>query len=239
MQVEREELAALLTLQTIDLDIMQKTKEFDELPQRDKILKLRTKKEALAGQLAKVSKYKKDAKQRLGRMNDEDASLTKRQASIQAAIEAAHGDFRNVEARSKELAGITRRRESVAQEQEKIRGEIAKLEELEAQIGLAQEEVEAQESQEVEGFREQGGALKGAIAQLQAKRQSVAAEVSAEVLSVYDKTSARCGGVAIGQLDSNRCGACRSRIEGGRLIDLKAQAPLGVCPSCKRLLVIA
>lgn len=109
MQVEREELAALLTLQTIDLDIMQKTKEFDELPQRDKILKLRTKKEALAGQLAKVSKYKKDAKQRLGRMNDEDASLTKRQASIQAAIEAAHGDFRNVEARSKELAGITRR----------------------------------------------------------------------------------------------------------------------------------
>jgi len=224
MQVEREELAALLTLQTIDLDIMQKTKEFDELPQRDKILKLRTKKEALAGQLAKVSKYKKDAKQRFGRMNDEDASLTKRQASIQAAIEAAHGDFRNVEARSKELAGITRRRESVAQEQEKIRGEIAKLEELEAQIGLAQEEVEAQENQEVEGL---------------AKRQSVAAEVSAEVLSVYDKTSARCGGVAIGQLDGNRCGACRSRIEGGRLIDLKAQAPLGVCPSCKRLLVIA
>lgn len=231
-------MAALLTLQTIDLDIMQKTKEFDELPQRDKILKLRTKKDALTGQLAKVSKYKKDAKQRLSRMNDEDASLTKRQASIQAAIEAAHGDFRNVEARSKELAGITRRRESVAQEQEKIHGEIEKLEELEAQIRLAQEEVEAQENREVQEFREKGGALKGAIGQLQARRQSVASEVSDEVLAVYEKTSTRCGGVAIGQLDGNRCGVCRSRIEGGRLIDLKSQAPLGVCPSCKRLLVI-
>ena len=28
-------------------------------------------------------------------------------------------------------------------------------------------------------------------------------------------------------------------IDGGRLIDLRGQAPLGICPSCKRLLVIA
>ncbi len=231
-------MAALLTLQTIDLEIMQKTKEFDGLPQRDRILKLRTKGEALEGQLTKVSKYKKDAKQRLSRMNDEDASLIKRENSIQAAIEAAHGDFRNVEARSKELAGIGRRRESVHQEQEKIRSEIAKLEDLETQIGLAREEVEAQEASEVQQFREKGGALKSDIGQLQMRRQAVAAEVSSSVLSTYEKTSARCGGVAIGQLDGNRCGVCRSRIEGGRLIDLKAQAPLGVCPSCKRLLVI-
>lgn len=238
MQVDRDEMAALLTLQTIDLEIMQKTKEFEGLPQRDRILKLRTKGEALKGQLTKVSKYKKDARQRLSRMNDEDASLIKRENSIQAAIEAAHGDFRNVEARSKELAGIGRRRESVHQEQDKIRGEIAKLEDLEAQISLAREEVEAQEACEVQEFREKGGALKSNIGQLQVQRQSVASEVSPHVLSVYEKTSARCGGVAIGQLDGNRCGVCRSRIDGGRLIDLKAQAPLGVCPSCKRLLII-
>lgn len=238
MQVERDEMAALLTLQTIDLDIMQKTKEFEGLPQREQIMKLRSKKEALAGQVSKVSKYKKDAKQRLSRVNDEDASLIKRQAGIQAAIEAAHGDFRNVEARSKELAGITRRRETVAQQQEKIRGEISKLEELEAQIQLAQEEVEAEEARLVADFREQGGSLKSAIARLQAQRQPIADLVSADILSTYEKTSARCGGVAIGQLDGNRCGVCRSRIEGGRLIELKSQAPLGTCPHCKRLLVI-
>ena len=28
-------------------------------------------------------------------------------------------------------------------------------------------------------------------------------------------------------------------IDGGRLIDLRSQAPLGICPACKRLLVIA
>ncbi|MCI8366457.1 MAG: hypothetical protein HFJ66_02495 [Eggerthellaceae bacterium] len=238
MQVERDEMAALLSLQTIDLDIMQKTKEFEGLPQREQIMKLRSKKEALTGQISKVSKYKKDAKQRLSRVNDEDASLIKRQAGIQAAIEAAHGDFRNVEARSKELAGITRRRETVAQQQEKIRGEISKLEELEAQIQLAQEEVEVEEARLVAEFREQGGSLKNAIARLQSQRQPIADLVNPDILSLYEKTSARCGGVAIGQLDGNRCGVCRSRIEGGRLIELKSQAPLGTCPHCKRLLVI-
>ena len=46
------------------------------------------------------------------------------------------------------------------------------------------------------------------------------------------------GGVAIGRLLEDTCGICRTTIEGGRLIELRASAPLGVCPSCKRLLVI-
>ena len=49
----------------------------------------------------------------------------------------------------------------------------------------------------------------------------------------------KAGGVAIGVLDDSRCGVCRMPIESGRLIDLRSQAPLGICPACKRLLVIA
>ena len=63
-------------------------------------------------------------------------------------------------------------------------------------------------------------------------------KVSPQLLDVYNRTAAR-SGVAIGVLDGNRCGACRTVIDGGRLIDLRNQAPLGMCPSCKRLLVIA
>ena len=54
-------------------------------------------------------------------------------------------------------------------------------------------------------------------------------------LAAEDGTDCRNYGV----LDGNRCGACRTVIDGGRLIDLRNQAPLGMCPSCKRLLVIA
>ena len=42
----------------------------------------------------------------------------------QAAIDAAHGDFRNVEARTKELAGIVRRRGTIAEDRAAIQAEL-------------------------------------------------------------------------------------------------------------------
>ena len=90
----------------------------------------------------------------------------------------------------------------------------------------------------IEAFQKQGGDLKLAIAKLEAARGQVETKVSPQLLDVYNRTAAR-SGVAIGVLDGNRCGACRTVIDGGRLIDLRNQAPLGMCPSCKRLLVIA
>ena len=54
-------------------------------------------------------------------------------------------------------------------------------------------------------------------------------KVSPQLLDVYNRTAAR-SGVAIGVLDGNRCGACRTVIDGGRLIDLRNQAPLGYVP---------
>lgn len=64
-------------------------------------------------------------------------------------------------------------------------------------------------------------------------------KVSPQLLVLSNNRTAARSGVAIGVLDGNRCGACRTVIDGGRLIDLRNQAPLGMCPSCKRLLVIA
>ena len=59
-----------------------------------------------------------------------------------------------------------------------------------------------------------------------------------ELRDTYHRTAARTGGVAVGLLTEGRCGVCRTVIDGGRLIDLKAEAPLGTCPHCKRLLVV-
>ncbi len=90
----------------------------------------------------------------------------------------------------------------------------------------------------MESFKKEGGALKEGLAQLEAVRADIVAGMSPEIVKLYEKTAARAGGVAVGVLTENRCGVCRMPIDGGRLIDLKAQAPLGVCPSCKRLLLI-
>ncbi|MCI9261654.1 zinc ribbon domain-containing protein [uncultured Adlercreutzia sp.] len=238
MEATREDIDSLFELQRIDLEIMRRTKELDELPQRGIIVAAREKRGAIEAQSAKVAEVKRATSRKITRIDDEDASLAKKEAGVQAAIDAAHGDFRNVEARTKELAGIVRRRGTLAEDRAAVQAELDKIGNIEAQITLALEEVSAKEQEAIDSFQKQGGDLKLAIAKLEASRNQLVGKIDAELVKAYDRTSARAGGVAIGALDGNRCGVCRVTIDSGRLIDLRAQAPLGTCPSCKRLLII-
>lgn len=239
MDATREDIEGLFELQRIDLEIMRLTKELDELPQRAIIMAARDKKAEIQAKSEKVAELKRATMKRITRIDDEDASLAKKEAGVQAAIDAAHGDFRNVEARTKELAGIVRRRGTIAEDRAAIQAELDKIGAMEAQIALAVEEISAKEQQAIDSFQKQGGELKLAIAKLEAARGPVEAKVNDDLARAYDRIVARSGGVAIGVLDDSRCGVCRMPIESGRLIDLRSQAPLGICPACKRLLVIA
>ena len=239
MDATREDIEGLFELQRIDLEIMRLTKELDELPQRAIIMAARDKKAEIQAKGEKVAELKRATMKRVTRIDDEDASLAKKEAGVQAAIDAAHGDFRNVEARTKELAGIVRRRGTIAEDRAAIQAELDKIGAMEAQIALAVAEISAKEQQAIDSFQKQGGELKLAIAKLEAARGPVEAKVDDDLARAYDRIVARSGGVAIGVLDDSRCGVCRMPIESGRLIDLRSQAPLGICPACKRLLVIA
>ena len=239
MDATREDIEGLFELQRIDLEIMRLTKELDELPQRAIIMAARDKKAEIQAKGEKVAELKRATTKKVTRIDDEDASLAKKEAGVQAAIDAAHGDFRNVEARTKELAGIVRRRGTIAEDRAAIQAELDKIGAMEAQIALAVEEISAKEQQAIDSFQKQGGELKLAIAKVEAARGPVEAKVDDDLARAYDRIVARSGGVAIGVLDDSRCGVCRMPIESGRLIDLRSQAPLGICPACKRLLVIA
>lgn len=239
MQASQDELNALLEAQKLDLEIINLNKQFAELPQPATVSRLRAKKNELTKKREQIEKLYKDASKRKVRTDDEDASLEKKQNGVQAAIEAAAGDYRNVEARTKELAGISKRRETLAAEKEQIAAELAKIVSLSEQIDDALTDLDKKEEASISDYRKQGGAIKGELAELSSKRDKLLARVSADVAKEYRKTSERLGSVAIGKLEGDKCGICRSVISGGRLIDLKSQAPLGVCPSCSRLLVIA
>ena len=239
MEATREDIEGLFELQRIDLEVKRLTKELDDLPQRSIIVAAREKTTEIEAKAEKVAELKRVTARKITRIDDEDASLAKKEAGVQAAIDAAHGDFRNVEARTKELAGIVRRRGTIAEDRAAIQAELDKIGAMEAQIALAVEEISAKEQQAIDSFQKQGGELKLAIAKLEAARGQVEAKVNDDLARAYDRIVARSGGVAIGVLDDSRCGVCRMPIESGRLIDLRSQAPLGICPACKRLLVIA
>lgn len=156
MEATRDDIEGLFELQRIDLEIKRLSKELDELPQRGIIVAARDKKTAIEAKSEQVAELKRATTKKITRIDDEDASLAKKEAGVQAAIDAAHGDFRNVEARTKELAGIVRRRATIAEDRAGVAAELDKISAMEAQISLALEEIGAKEQEAIDSFQKQG-----------------------------------------------------------------------------------
>lgn len=238
MEARIDDLERLLDAQKIDQDIRSSKKQLSELPQPKAIADSRAKRAALQKKCDQIEALKKDASKRLSRVKDEDESLSKKENGVQAAIDSAGGDYRNVEARSKELAGISKRRNTLAENRSEIESELSKIASLEAQVLGAMQDIDAKEARLIEGYQREGGAIQQKVAVLEKQRDALFAQIDADLVEEYRKISDRLGSVALGELDGDRCSVCRSVIEGGRLIDLRNQAPLGSCPACTRLLII-
>lgn len=238
MQATPFDIESLLAAQQADFDIKHMTRDLEELPQRATILSCRQKRDAMKAKIAKISALKKETEKKRTRAQDEDSSLEKKENGVQAAIEAAGNDYRNAEARTKELDGIFRRRQALAEQMAQIDAELAKIGQLEEQAMSALADIDATEAEATEAFKREGGRLKASIADAQQKRESLLSQVTNELADAYRLTSERMGTVVIGRFEDGRCGVCRAGIDPGRQIELKAQAPVTFCPICKRLLIV-
>ena len=238
MQATTDDLTNLLRMQQIDLDLMKAKKKLEELPQRATILAARQKKRAIEQKRDQVAELRAQADAKASKLEAEDAEIAEKQRRVQETIDGSRGDYRNVEAHSMELGGFAKRRNTLEGELTKLGEELAKIEGVQGQVSRALAELEKQEAAAIASFQREGGALQAEIARMSADREGMSAELSPELRDTYHRTAARTGGVAVGLLTEGRCGVCRTVIDGGHLIDLKAEAPLGTCPHCKRLLVV-
>lgn len=238
MQATHEEIEVLYEVQNRDLEAKKLKHLLDTLPQRSTILEARKKREAISEKSKQIDALLKEAVKKLDRINDEDASLEKKENGVQAAIEAAGNDYRNAEARTKELNGIFKRRGELSASRDKVSAELDRINGLKGQIISALNDLDVTESDAIDSFKAEGGDLNNRIAKAQAEREALLKQLSCEVASFFDKTSANFDTVSIAKLEGSTCSVCRSRIEQGHLIELKKEAPLTTCPSCKRILII-
>ena len=237
MHVDTDDLATLLKMQHLDLEAMRDKKKLEELPQRAVILEARSEK-AIEQKRAQLDALHAKADAQLSRIDDEDRSLSEKQRQVQSEIDAVRGDYRGVEARTKELNGFAKRRNTLEADLTAVGDELAKIEGVQAQVASALESLERQEAEATAAFVKEGGALKDALARIEAERAMLASSLPADLLDAYKKTAARTGGVAVGRLQGSNCGVCRMAIGGGRLIDMKGQGNVAPCPQCGRLLIL-
>ncbi len=239
MNVRPEDIENLINLQECDLQALKLKKRFDGLPQRQKIVDVREKKQQLVSKVEAVDALLAKAEKDIATIVEKDQCLGKRQAEIQKDIDNAGGDFRNLEARTRELAAQGEQREKLLVDLEAAEAEKERVVAVKQQLVEATKKLGDLEIAAIESFKAEGAELQRAIAAQQAKRKTLVEGIPAELLKSYDKISQSCGGVAIGVLSENRCGSCRAPINNERMVEIKKNAPLAICPHCKRLLVVS
>lgn len=238
MQAEYQDLDVLVDVQRIDLLVMQKKKARGELPQRIEVVKVRKKRDEIAPKLDQVLALQSAKEAEITKIEDEDRGLVERQERAQADIEAAGTDFRSVDSHSRDLDGIVKRRMTLEENLGVLNAELDKIKAVRTQIEDALALCDQREEALRAAYQEQDDTLVNDIRDLLAKRAELLNTIPEDLVKLYETTAAKTGGVALGKLQESSCGVCRTALEGGRLIELRAQAPLGRCPNCKRLLIV-
>lgn len=238
MKADTKDLALLLNMQHIDMELMRAKKKLAELPQRSAILEIRKKRQAVEDKRSKVDALRSEADHVASRIKDEDERLAARQRETQDKIDMSRGDYRSVEALTKDLGGIAKRRNTLEQDLVDAEEKRSQIDEVYSQIALALDRIVAQENAFVASFQEEGGALAATIGAAEKKRAELAESLSADLLDVYEKTARKSGGIAVARLVDGSCSVCRAAITEGKLLQVQAEAPLSICPACKRMLVV-
>jgi predicted nucleic acid-binding Zn-ribbon protein len=234
-----DEARTLLELQDHDLRIMRLNKQLDELPVKRAILAVRAKCVEFETLHARTEAASHVLDVRVRRLEDEVSVVRAKMEREQKKL--LSGEVRNpkeLNAISMELDALKRRSDTLeAQELT----EMAKREqagEQTAKVRAAIDAAHAKEAALVEEFKRDGGGILAEVEGLNARREKLAASLSADLAERYLTVRAAKHGIAVGRLEGEACGVCQVTIPAHRLEALVAGPDLGTCPHCQRLLVV-
>lgn len=238
MAYTEADLTVLLEIQQLDLDTRRATKRRDALPQRQKIIDLRTKKQEIEGKQKKVLHMRRGFDEQFVQLSAEDERWAQKQQEIQAKIDEVKGDYRSVESFTKELNGLSKRRLTLEQDLNVLDGKLDQIKALQTQVEKALANLEKSEQAAIASFQKEGRSINKEIADLEAQKAKLSKTIPSELLQKYEKGIEQNKGIAIGELIESTCSVCRNSLPEGKVLNARAEAPLSQCPLCKRMLVV-
>ncbi len=100
-------------------------------------------------------------------------------------------------------------------------------------------ETEKRVNEEIAQLEERGKNLAARIEEIKADRASVAANISADDLGIYDRLMKSKGNAAIVPAENGICGGCHMKLVTATLNDLRADDRIVHCEQCGRILYFA
>lgn len=226
----------LLELQTTDVEILRAQKRLDELPEKVAILEVRAKIRETSALREKVELLNRKLNAELKARQDEIELQTDKIAVEQTKIMSTT-DHRQIQALTREMDGLKRRVDKLEMESLQYMERVEKAATQLSTVDGHLDKLKDNEGKLIEHFRSAGGAVQDQIAVLEAKRASLAASLPKDLLEKYETIRGK-SGLGVGRLEGATCSACRMELPSTRVAHLQAGPDIGVCPQCRRLIVV-
>lgn len=238
MQVSEKDIATLKRLQDIDVAATNDRRELDGLPQRKQLDDLRQKIAAIREKGQQVDKLAESNRTDYSRAGAEIEILDIHKEETQKKINDAGSDFRAIDSLSKDLASMEERTQDLQATKQALKDREGQIAAVKQQIEGALGTLDKREQALAADLQDKVNTLQGRLDQAAEEHAQLIASLPSKVASEYERARKHCGGVALSVLVDGQCTTCRSILEETRLLQVKREAPLGVCPMCHRLLII-
>jgi uncharacterized protein len=234
-----EDLDRLLALQGVDDEIRRLQHQLDGLAEQQAL-------DELVGQDATLAEGDAELEERLEAVGREQRqvegeidALGQRLAEERARLyEGSLASAREIQAAEAEIASTTRRR---GEHEDQLLEVMERVEELEARHAELREVRASLSTRIAEATAARDAAaqeLIARIAEVQVRRDPMAAALPAGLRTRYDEAARRSGGTGVGVLKDNACTACRITFPMSEINGYLTGPPLTTCSQCRRLLIV-
>lgn len=229
----REQIEILAALQSVDRQIKEQTGLKQQLLSdlKTKSKEIESKKQEIGSLVAAFTEKEKIRLEKDRTLQDEGKKAMDKRMRMNRIKNA------------KELQALQREIDQIKQANSELEEEIIKmleeLDSLKAEISAKEQEV----TQLQEDWRHNEEALQARlsgieedVSQAAARRQSIAAQVAADLISRYELIFARRGGTAVVEVAGGICQGCYMNIPPQLWNEIIKSEKVNLCPSCQRIL---
>jgi uncharacterized protein len=229
----------LLDLQGVDTTLAQLRHRRTTLPEIGQLAAATEKANGIRAQRLEVQTALDDTAGEQRRLENEVDTVRTRATRDNARLTSGGLPSKELESLQHELTSLARRQSTLEDELLEVM-EVRETRELELadfdkQLGTIGDEQGALEASRDTVFAE----IDSAAAERQAERATLATEVPADLLALYEKVATASGGVGAAPIKQRRCEGCRLELAGSELNTVRAAAPDEVvrCENCRRILI--
>ena len=239
MNAESARQLRLLDLQAIDTRLDQIAHARSHLPQLAELADLLVKARLIDDQLVRSRTELGDVQREVAKAESDVQLVRDRAARDQARLDAGTGSAKDLQAISHELTSLARRQSELEDIELEVmeRAEAAESDvaELERGRGELTTRIEALEEARDQAFAR----LDGEAADIGGPRPTVADEVGADLVALYEKIRLANGGTGAAALRQRRCGGCQLELNPVEIQRIRSAPEDEVlrCEECRRILV--